>query len=154
MKISVTVSKFYSCKCIFKSLKLVTAILKVASCWGGRSALVHGLLRRFTQGPWIEYAPLQLRGGHITSDLLPLFCVNLVGRLIKMLVINNNNKDAESLKTCGCVLYCSQIVYIRPYSLNTASACCFVNECSDILSSRCVMTQRIRTLVGCDQFRN
>jgi len=40
--------------------------------------------------------------------------------------------DAEILTTCGCVFWCGQIVYIRPYSLNTTTAFCFVTECSDV----------------------
>ena len=40
--------------------------------------------------------------------------------------------DADSLTTCGCALSCSQIVYIRPYSLNTTSAFYFATECSDV----------------------
>ena len=42
------------------------------------------------------------------------------------------SKDAESLKTYGCVLRCSPIVYTRPYSLNTTTAFYFVTGCSDI----------------------
>jgi len=41
-------------------------------------------------------------------------------------------KDAESLTTYGCALWSSQIVYIRPYSLNTTIAFYFVTECSDV----------------------
>jgi len=40
--------------------------------------------------------------------------------------------DAEILKMCGCVLWCSQIVYIRPYSFNTTTAFYFVTECSEM----------------------
>jgi len=40
--------------------------------------------------------------------------------------------DAEVLTTCGIVLLCSQIVYTRPYCLNTANAIYFVTECSDV----------------------
>jgi len=51
-----------------------------------------------------------------------------------------------------------QIVYIRPYSLNTTTAFYFVNECSDtalfVRSRRVVMSQHISTLPGLDQFRN
>jgi len=32
----------------------------------------------------------------------------------------------------ACALWCSQIVYIRPYSLNTTTAFYFVTECSDV----------------------
>jgi len=39
---------------------------------------------------------------------------------------------AGILTTCGFVLWCSQIVYIRPYCLNTATAFYFVTECSDV----------------------
>jgi len=42
------------------------------------------------------------------------------------------SKDAENLLKWGWVLWCSQIVCIRPYSLNTTTAFCFVTECSDI----------------------
>jgi len=38
------------------------------------------------------------------------------------------SKDAENLTTYGYVLWCSQIVCIRPYSLNTIIAFYFVNE--------------------------
>jgi len=41
-------------------------------------------------------------------------------------------KDAESLTTYGCALWCSQIVYIRPYSLSTTTAFYFATECSDV----------------------
>jgi len=41
-------------------------------------------------------------------------------------------KDAESLAMCGYALWCSQIVYIRPYSLNTTMAFYFVPECLDV----------------------
>jgi len=66
------------------------------------------------------------------------------------------SKDAENLTTYGSVL-CSQIVCIRPYSLNTTIARYFVTECSTL---QCffvwgrVMPQRIRNLPGLDQFRN
>jgi len=40
--------------------------------------------------------------------------------------------DAEFLTTYGCVLWCSQIVSIRPYSLNSITAVDFVTECSDV----------------------
>jgi len=42
------------------------------------------------------------------------------------------SKDAENLTTHGSVLWCSRIVFIRPYSLNTTTAFYFVTECSDI----------------------
>jgi len=45
------------------------------------------------------------------------------------------SKDAESLTTYGCVLWCSQIFFIRPYSLSTTIAFYFVNECSNIAVS-------------------
>jgi len=61
--------------------------------------------------------------------------------------------DAESLKTYGYTLWCSQIVYIRPYSLNTTTAFDFATECSDV--SVCFegvcMPQCFRTLSGLDQ---
>ena len=41
-------------------------------------------------------------------------------------------KDAESLTAYGCVFWCSQIVYIRTYSLNTKIAFYFVTEGSDV----------------------
>jgi len=40
--------------------------------------------------------------------------------------------DAENLATYGCVLWCSQIVYTCPYSLNTTTAFYFMTECLDI----------------------
>jgi len=40
--------------------------------------------------------------------------------------------DAESLTTYGCVLWYSQIIYIRPYSLNIITAFFFATECSDV----------------------
>jgi len=43
------------------------------------------------------------------------------------------SKGAESLTTYGWVLWCSPIVYNRPYSLNTATAFYFVTDCSDIV---------------------
>ena len=66
-------------------------------------------------------------------------------------------KDAEGLKTYGCVLWCSQIVYIRPYSLNTTTVFYFVTECSDIavfVRLRVCTSQCLRTLPGLDRFRN
>ena len=67
------------------------------------------------------------------------------------------SKDAEDLITYGCLLWRSQIVYIRPYSLNTTTAFYFVTEYSDIavfVRLRVCMSQCIRTLPGFDQFRN
>ena len=46
--------------------------------------------------------------------------------------------DAEILTTCGFVLWCSQIVYIRPYSLNTATAFYFATKCSDVAVFFCL----------------
>jgi len=65
------------------------------------------------------------------------------------------SKDAESV-TYGCVLWCSQIVCIRPYSLNTTTAFYFVTDCSNIAMFVWwrVMPQRICILPGLDQFRN
>jgi len=40
--------------------------------------------------------------------------------------------DVEILTTCGCVLWCSQIVYFLPYSLNTTTSFYFVTGCSDV----------------------
>jgi len=45
--------------------------------------------------------------------------------------------DAEIL-TCGFVPGCSQIVYIRPHCLNTATAFYFVTECSDVAVFFCL----------------
>jgi len=39
--------------------------------------------------------------------------------------------DTKNLTTYGYALWCSQIVYIRPYSLNTTTAFYSVTECSD-----------------------
>ena len=59
---------------------------------------------------------------------------------------------AGILTTCGFVLWCSQIVYIRPYCLNTATAFYFVTECCSVLSFEGVcMPQYFRTLPGLDQ---
>jgi len=41
-------------------------------------------------------------------------------------------KDAENLTTYDCVLWCSLIVHIRPYPLNTTIAFYFVIEWSNI----------------------
>jgi len=41
-------------------------------------------------------------------------------------------KDAENLTTYDCVLWCSLIVHVRPYPLNTTIAFYFVIECSNI----------------------
>ena len=46
--------------------------------------------------------------------------------------------DAEIVTTCGFVLWCSQIFYIRPYCLNTATAFYFVTECSDVAVFFCL----------------
>ena len=40
--------------------------------------------------------------------------------------------DAESLTSYGCAPWCSQIVYICPYSLNTTTAFYFATECLDV----------------------
>jgi len=40
--------------------------------------------------------------------------------------------DSEILTTCDCMLWCSQIVYIRPSSLNTTTTFYFVTECSEV----------------------
>jgi len=40
--------------------------------------------------------------------------------------------DAEILTRYFCVLWCSQIIFIRPYSLNTTTAFDLVTECSDV----------------------
>ena len=45
------------------------------------------------------------------------------------------SKDAENLTAYGYMLLCSQIVCIRPYSLNTKIAFYFVNEWSNIAVS-------------------
>jgi len=45
------------------------------------------------------------------------------------------SKDAENLTTYGYVLWCSQIVCIRPYSLNTIIAFYSVNEWSNFAVS-------------------
>jgi len=67
------------------------------------------------------------------------------------------SKDEEGLVTHGCLLWRSQIVYIRPWSLNTSTAFYFVTECSNIavfVRLRVCMSRRIRTLPGLDQFRD
>ena len=59
--------------------------------------------------------------------------------------------ERHCLITYGCLLRRSQIVYIRPYSLNTTTAFYFVTEYSDItvfVRLRVCMSQRIRTLTG------
>jgi len=38
----------------------------------------------------------------------------------------------KSLTTYGCMLHCSQIVYVRPYSLGTTTTFYFVNKSLDI----------------------
>jgi len=40
--------------------------------------------------------------------------------------------DAESLIAYGCALWCSQIVCILPYSLNTTTAFYFATEYSHV----------------------
>jgi len=63
----------------------------------------------------------------------------------------------RSNKTYGCLLLCSQIVYNRPYSLNTTTVFYFVTERSNIavfVRLRVYMSQCIRTLPGLDQFWN
>ena len=61
------------------------------------------------------------------------------------------SKDAEGLITYGCLLWRGQIVYIRPYSLNTTTVFYFVTECSSIavfVRLRVCMSQCIGTLLG------
>jgi len=55
------------------------------------------------------------------------------------------SKDAESLTTYGYVLWCSQIVCIRHYSLNNTTAFYFVNECSNIAMSVWLMARPATT---------
>jgi len=50
------------------------------------------------------------------------------------------SKDAENLTTYGCVLWCSQIVFTRHYSLNTIIAFYSVNEWSNFAVSIWSMT--------------
>jgi len=40
--------------------------------------------------------------------------------------------EAEVLTKYFCVRWCIQIIYIRPYSLNTTTAFDLVSECSDV----------------------
>jgi len=40
--------------------------------------------------------------------------------------------DAEILTTYFCLLWCSQIIHIRPYFLNTTTAFDLVTVCSDV----------------------
>jgi len=61
--------------------------------------------------------------------------------------------NAESLTMYGCALWCRQIVYICPYSLNTTTAFYSVTECSDVtvfLRTCACIPQHIRTLPGLD----
>ena len=49
-------------------------------------------------------------------------------------------------------VWCNQIVYIRPYYLNTTTAFYFATECSDIaVFEGLCMPQYFRTLPGLDQ---
>jgi len=45
---------------------------------------------------------------------------------------------AEILTKYFCMLWCSQIISIRPYSLNTTTAFCFVTGCSDVTVFVCL----------------
>jgi len=62
------------------------------------------------------------------------------------------SKDAASLTTYGCALWCSQIIYIRTYSFNNTTAFYFVTEGPDVpvLVWGCVLCrrQRIRASLG------
>jgi len=67
------------------------------------------------------------------------------------------SKDAENLTTYGYVLWCSQIVCTRHYSLNTIIAFYSVTEWSNFAVSVWPMACQatfFRTLPGLDQFRN
>ena len=67
------------------------------------------------------------------------------------------SKDRESRTTYGCVLWCSPIVYIRPYSLNSTIAFYSVTECpciAEFFDGWRVMPHRIRALPGINLFRN
>ena len=55
------------------------------------------------------------------------------------------SKDEESLTTFGCVLWCSRIVCIRPYSFNTTTTFYFMNECSNIAVSLWLKARRVTT---------
>jgi len=70
-------------------------------------------------------------------------------------ICNTLLNDAEILTTCGFVLWCSQIVYIRCCSWNTTTALYFVTQCSDLavlfrFEGVC-MPQYFRTPPGLDQ---
>jgi len=53
-------------------------------------------------------------------------------------IYNTLLNDAEILTTYFCVLWCSQIIYSRPYSLNTTTAFDWVTECSDVAVFVCL----------------
>ena len=38
--------------------------------------LAQGVLRKFTQWPWIEHPSFQLRGGHFTTELMPTWLLS------------------------------------------------------------------------------
>jgi len=66
------------------------------------------------------------------------------------------SKDAENLTTYGYVLWCSQIVCIRPYSLNTIISSYSVNEWSNFAVSVWLMACHATMLLHfprLDQFR-
>jgi len=56
------------------------------------------------------------------------------------------SKDVENLTTYDCVLWCSQIVCIRPYSLNTIIAFYSVNEWTNFAGSVWLMACHATTL--------
>jgi len=52
--------------------------------------------------------------------------------LIRNKIYTSFLNDAEILTTYFCVLWCSQIIYIRPYTLNTTTSFDLVTECWDV----------------------
>jgi len=66
-------------------------------------------------------------------------------------------ESCRSNNVTVCLLWCNQILYILPYSLNTATTFYFVTEYSEIagfVRLRVCVSWCIRTLPGLDQFRN
>jgi len=59
-------------------------------------------------------------------------CNSPILRLYREKICTTFLNDEEILTTCDFVLSCSQIVCIRPYCLNAATAFYFVTECSDV----------------------
>ena len=93
-----------------------------------RKAYIHRLHVDFNFG-WMALYNLPLRASvssHQVQYNIPTFEALLRKNVYLFLAW------CESLTMYGCTLWCSQIVYIHPCSLNTTTTFYFATECSDV----------------------